>query len=219
MDAGDWIALGAVVVSVLAAVVSIWQARIAKGAADEQLKLSERIHREQNEPYVVVDIGPDQVGSALFVLSIHNTGPTMARNVRIEVSPELESTHSSLTPRLARALARTIPVLPPGRRLAFAFDTGRRFDADLPMQFEFTVHADGPEGPVETLKYTVDLEVLAESLIGEWPMKRLEGHLKDIEKSLSAVADAYQKANSDAIRAHYQRQWDDLRQQGDNGDA
>jgi hypothetical protein len=217
MDVADKIALGSGVVAVVAAIISIWQARIAKGAADKQLKLTERIHREQSEPYVVVDIGPDHVGSALFVLSIHNTGPSMARNVRIQVTPELESTHANLTPRLARALARTIPVLPPGRRLVFAFDTNQRFKAELPMRFDFTVDADGPEGPVETLTYTVDLEVLAESLIGERPMKQLEKHLKNIEQTLGAVADAYQKANSEAIKDYPRRQWDELRQQGENG--
>lgn len=214
MDAGDWIALGAVVVSVLAAVVSVWQAQIAKGAANEQLELAERIHREQNEPYVVVDIAPDRPGSSLLVLTIQNTGPTMARDVRIQATPELVSTQSTLTPRLVAAVSRPIAMLPPGRRLVYAFDVGHlRFSSDLPMRYDFTVDARGPQGEVEQLTYSVDLNILAGHLVGAHPMNGIEENLGAIAGGLDRFAKAYEKANSGDIQSYYQALMDEMGQQ------
>jgi hypothetical protein len=241
MDAGDWISTGSGVVALVAAGFTFWQARtaadsatqagrqaraaedqvrIARGQLEqaehahrEQLALAERVHREQNEPYVVVDIGPDQPGSSLLVLSIHNIGPTMARNVRIHVTPALESTHEKLTPRLVSAVSQVIPMLPPNRRLVYAFDSPQRWGSDLPMRYDFTVDAIGPYDAVETLTCTVDLEVLAGHLVGERPLKRMERHLGEIESRLKALASTYEKANSEAIRAHYDRKMEERRRQ------
>jgi hypothetical protein len=243
MDTGDWISVGSGGAALLAAGIAFWQARTAASSARhadrqaqaaedqvriareqtqqaervhrEQLALAERVHREQNEPYVVVDIGPDRPGSSLLVLTIHNTGPTMARDVRIQVTPALESSHATLTPRLASAVSRTIPMLPPNRRLVFAFDGPQRWSANLPMRYDFTVDAHGPQGAVETLSYTVDLEVLAGHLVGEHPLKRIEGHLGNIDGRLDALADAYEKANSEAIRAHRERVTEEMRRQAE----
>ncbi|MEU1172113.1 hypothetical protein [Streptomyces microflavus] len=244
MDAGDWVSIGSGGVALLAAAFAFWQAKTATKSANhagrqaqaaedqlsiardqvqqaervhrEQLALAERVHRERNEPYVVVDIGPDQPGSSLLVLSIHNIGPTMARDVRIQVTPALESSHASLTPRLANAVSRTIPMLPPNRRLVYAFDGPQRWGGDLPMRYDFTVEAHGPQGAVETLTYTVDLETLAGYLVGERPLKRIEEHVGKIGGHLDALADAYEKANSEAIRAHRQRMSEQMRQGTDD---
>ncbi|WP_406514021.1 hypothetical protein OG851_40445 [Streptomyces sp. NBC_00161] len=86
LTADDWM----VMVAVIAAVVAVWQAAIARRSAGRQLALAERIHREQNEPYVIVDIQPDPDGGALLLV-VENTGPTVARNVRISCDPPLES--------------------------------------------------------------------------------------------------------------------------------
>ncbi|WP_431047240.1 hypothetical protein ACQUSR_33860 [Streptomyces sp. P1-3] len=229
--------------ALLAAGIAFWQARTAADSAKhadrqaqaaedqvriareqtqqaervhrEQLALAERAHREQSEPYVVVDIGPDQPGSSLLVLSIHNIGPTVARDVRIRVTPALESSHANLTPRLASAVSRTIPMLPPNRRLVYAFDGPQRWSANLPMRYDFTVDAHGPQGAVETLTYTVDLEVLAGYLVGERPLKRIEEHLGDIGAGLDTLAGAYEKANSEVIRAHRERVIEETRRQAE----
>lgn len=218
MEVGDTIALGSGVVAVVAAGVSIWQARIARSSASEQLALAKQIQQEQNEPYVVVDIGPDRPGSSLLVLTIQNTGPTVARDVRIQVTPELTSTHAKLTERLQKAVVRPISHLPPGRTLSYAFDTSQRWERGLPMQFDVTVDARGPAGPVETLKYRIDLDVLAGYLIGERDGKRVEEHLKRIEKHLGALSKAYGEANGGAIRAEEQHWIDEFRSSAAGGD-
>jgi hypothetical protein len=242
MHATEWIAVASGIVALAAAGISVWQARTASDSAEhserqaraadeqariageqlqqterdhrEQLQLAEQIHREQSEPYVVVDLGPDRPGSGLLVLSIQNIGPTMARDVRIHVAPELESTEARLTPRLQRALARTIPVLPPNRRLTYTFDTHRRWGSGLPMQFQFTVDAKGPgDRAVEQLTYTVDLDVLADSLVGEPLNKKLEDALKSIGGALDGLTKAYERTHAEDIRAYHQRRVEELRRQ------
>ncbi|NGO13134.1 hypothetical protein G5C60_37450 [Streptomyces sp. HC44] len=215
LEASDWISLSAVFVAVVAAGVSVWQAFIARRAGAEQLELAKRVQREQNEPYVVVDIGPHETGSRLIVLSIHNSGPTMARDVRVQVTPELVSTHANLTDRVQRAVSRTIPFLPPGRKLVYPFDTSQRWQSDLPMQFDVTVNARGPEGEVEALTYRIDLDVLAGYLPGERPGKGIEDHLKKIETHLGVLNKTYKQANSEAIRTENQRWIDELRREGE----
>ncbi|MER6253796.1 hypothetical protein ABT224_20815 [Streptomyces sp. NPDC001584] len=210
MDAGDWIAVCSGAVAVAAAGISMRQARHASGqvvaaqeqvrVAQQQLEHAEAVHREQNEPYVVVDIRPDVSGTLVIV--VENIGSTIARNVRIEVDPPLESGWGEdLTEMLARAFSRTFPMLPPRRRLEFLLDEQERFqNTDLPTAYAFTVRCEGPYGPVEDMEYVVDFGTYAETLIVGSPLRRVENKLGDIGKELAMLAALYKKSNVSAIR-------------------
>lgn len=201
LDAGDWISFGTALIAVAAAGISIWQARIARASAVGQLALAERVHREANEPYVIVDVQPREPWSFIFVVLIENVGPTVARNVRITATPELESSlGASQTSEIRQALARTIPFMPPGRQLAYFFDTNNRWDSGLPMVFEFTVESTGPYGPMETTRYLVDLHVLGANTMLERPSKKLEDEVQKVRSLLKSFVDNYETANLPAIR-------------------
>ena len=214
MSTENWIAVSVAAVAVIAAWISFTQARHAKTEAQatveqaalarQQLEQAEKAHREQNEPYVIVDIQPDAPGSGLLVLLIENIGPTIARDVTIAVDPPLVSaTGDNLTERVQRGLARTIPMLPPGRRLKYAFDvSSRRFASDLPTAYTFTVQAKGPFGDVETMEYLVDFSSWRETLLGEHPNAKMNDALGGIAGSLDALAKSYREANAGAIRAN-----------------
>lgn len=237
MDAGDKIALVAVVVAVLAAVVAFWQARTAdraaKAAAEQvaaaknqvheakeanqlmrqQLDQAERALREQNEPYVIVDIQPQGPGSTVLVVAIENIGPTVARNVRIACDPPLVSGWGQdLTELLQRALSHTHPMLPPGRRLEFLFDKDDRFQSDLPTAYDFTVHADGPYGPMEPLQYIVDFSTWADALRTERPTYKIEEKLGAIGEHLKDLTAVYKTANGSALRDEQAHRREQLRQ-------
>ncbi|WP_405699048.1 hypothetical protein OG209_05045 [Streptomyces sp. NBC_01383] len=201
LDTSDWIALGAVLVATAAAVISAWQAHIARTSAAGQLALAERVHREANEPYVIVDVQPREPWSFLFVVLIENVGPTVARNVRISVTPELESSQGpDVSTELREALARTVPIIPPGRRLAYFFDTNGRWGSGLPMVFEFEVNATGPYGPMEAARYLVDLNVLGANTMLERPSKKLEDEVQKVRSLLKSLGANYEAANLPAIR-------------------
>ncbi|MFI6850441.1 hypothetical protein OG535_40375 [Kitasatospora sp. NBC_00085] len=113
----------------------------------------------------------------------------MARDVRIRVSPSLRS---SLGPeyemRLALALAREIPSMPPGQTLMWAFDTGRLYERhDLPTEYLFTVRTSGPSGEVEPMTYRVDLEILRHTVLNP---ETEAGRLKEIADQVTSVAAA-----------------------------
>ncbi|MFD3974136.1 hypothetical protein [Streptomyces cyaneofuscatus] len=201
LETGDWISFGAVLVAIAAAVISAWQARIARTSATGQLALAERVHREANEPYVIVDVQPREPWSFIFVVLVEKVGPTVARNVRITATPEIESSlGADETSELRQALARTIPFMPPGRRLAYFFDTNNRWESDLPMVFEFTVESTGPYGPMETTRYLVDLNVLGANTMLERPSKKLEDEVQKVRSFLKTFGDNYEAANLPAIR-------------------
>lgn len=233
MNTENWIAVAAGAVAVVAAWISFTQARHAKtqtqaaveqaSIARLQLEQAEKAHREQNEPYVIVDIQPDGPGSGMLVIIVENIGPTMARDVTITVDPPLVSaTGENLTERLQRGLSRTIPMLPPGRRLKYAFDiASRRFGSDLPTAYTFTVEAKGPFGDVEPMEYLVDISSWRETLLGEPPNAKMEKVLSDVAGSLRALAQAYREANASAIRMNNEEAHELLRREleGDSSDS
>lgn len=231
MSPENWIAVAAGVIAVVAAWISFTQARHARTqtqatveqavVARRQLEQAERVHREQNEPYVIVDIQPDAPGSGLLILLIENIGPTIARDVTITADPPLVSaTGDKLTERVQRGLSRTIPMLPPGRRLKYAFDvSSTRFASDLPTAYTFTVQAKGPFGDVESLEYLVDISSWRETLLGTHPDAKVAGALSDIAGSLSALTKAFEGANASAIQAEREASFDRLQRQAEDGDA
>lgn len=213
MEIEQW----SLVVSVLAFCVAGWAIKYARAqaaSAQGQLEVARQVHREQNEPYVIVDIQPYDPGSFVLVLVIENVGTTMARNVKITASPELESSHgSAVTEALQSVIARTISMIPPGRKHQYFFDTSQRFQSGLPVVFEFAVTSEGPMGPVETLRYTVDLAAIKEELIGERPTKKLEEKVGKVADSLRDLSKYYQSANQQAIAATGQRRTEEIDRQ------
>ncbi|GGK59978.1 hypothetical protein Ppa06_26280 [Planomonospora parontospora subsp. parontospora] len=131
-----------------------------------QLELEQQVRREQQEPYIVVDIQPSAFVNSVLLIVIENTGPTVARNVRIKFSPEIERFMD--TDGFGRfVLAESflfkngIPSMPPGRRIELLFDLGfKRLNSDLPKEYTVTVDCDGPgDRPVETMVYKIDLRI------------------------------------------------------------
>ncbi|MGW4220684.1 hypothetical protein ACWEJZ_27170 [Streptomyces bacillaris] len=157
--------------------------------ARQQLAAAERAQREATEPYVVVDIRARVPGSQLLWFVVENIGPTLARDVRIAVTPPLATSRGEeATAKLNAAASRVIPVIPPGRMFGYTMDVGSGFFADpqLPRVYTVTVDAKGPRGPVETLTYVIDLNVLAGSALNadsiEWSTKRIADELKKMRE-------------------------------------
>lgn len=189
MDAATGVALGLSGLSTMAAGWALIYGRAQARSAVESVKLNERAQREQAEPYVIADIRPRVPSSSLLVFVIENTGPTLARNVQVQVEPPLRTT---LGPDresvLNRGVTRPIPALPPGRRLTFIMDVAHQlFGSDLPRLYTVTVLADGPFGPVEQLTYVVDLDILRSTALER---ETLEASAKDIAESSKSTAEA-----------------------------
>ncbi|MFD7565801.1 hypothetical protein ACFV7O_21660 [Streptomyces tendae] len=190
------LAVLALVVSVLTAVGTFVYTHRQMKAAIRANELTEKAQREQAEPYVIADIRERVPGSQLLCFVIENSGPTMARDVRLAINPPLQSTQGDeATAKLNRAVTRNIPVLPPGRQLMFLMDVGHAlFASDLPRQYTVVVNSSGPFGPVEPLTYNIDLDVLKHSLLNreslEWSTHVMADEAKRSRKAHEKQADA-----------------------------
>jgi hypothetical protein len=188
-DTGALVIAGiAVIVAIIAAVYSRVQAHAASDSAasairsadaaneqviaareqvalgQRQLELSEKIRKEQSEPYIVVDVEASPLARGFLVLVIHNIGSTVARNVRFNFNPPLRSARELRLPAAeAKIFKDGIPMMPPNRRFEILFDFApERFESNLEMVYEVTVHADGPHGAVEPMSYKIDIATLYE---------------------------------------------------------
>jgi hypothetical protein len=193
------LALAVAVAALLVSAIALLYSRRQTHLAAKQLELASRIRVEAAEPYVVVDIVPQVGGSGLLQFRVENIGPTLARDVRMSVSPPLQGGESDeWDQRLARVVARKMPVLPPGRRIEWYFAFGPRLfeNPSLPRQYTVTVNANGPAGPVSPLTYVLDLDVINESALergtAEASLAKIADHtkrLQEIPNVLRVVAD------------------------------
>jgi hypothetical protein len=91
----------------------------AARAAEEQTKIQRQLRIDAAQPYVWVDIRPDESQGMMLDLVVGNSGPTVAEKVRVTVDPHLPST-AQLGERVKAAqtlLSDGIESLPPGRTL------------------------------------------------------------------------------------------------------
>lgn len=129
--------------------------------ARAQVREARELRRDEARPYVVVDLEPDR--PPFMNLVVANLGRTMARNVRIETDPPLDSSvYRSGPVELAklRLFSEGIPSLAPGKRIVLLFDQmAHRAEADLPETYRvrLTYDWDGGDPIREELRLDLDL--------------------------------------------------------------
>jgi hypothetical protein len=177
MPAGTWVGIAAAAVATAALLVSIWSAHAAgrsaaaaersataaeraAAAAEEQTKLQQRLRKEAAQPFVWADLRPDEESGVLVNLAVGNSGPSVARNVRVTIVPPLP-TIPELRDRIEaaqRLLADGLAALPPGRILTWPVAQGfNLLNSAGPQEHTFTITAEGPFGDVPMLSYPLDL--------------------------------------------------------------
>jgi hypothetical protein len=100
-----------------------------------QVEEARELRNEQNRPFVVVDFDVD--GGYLIYLEVMNLGTSLARDVKIEIDPPLESAIDIEIGKL-KMLNEGIATLAPGKKYRAFFDMGfRRHEdpSDLPMNY------------------------------------------------------------------------------------
>jgi hypothetical protein len=186
----NWLAIAAAVVALVAVYFNAQSSRAAiraAKAAEEQIEVQWHQHMEAVQPYVWVDIRPDNVTGTLLNFVIGNSGPTTAMNVRVEVDPplpaieELEERAAAAQARLAAGLSS----LAPTRVLTWPLGQGfNLLSGSAPKRYRFTVSADGPFGPVPPRAQIIDLEDLRGTLDRPSPIYQLT---KAVEKLSSRL--------------------------------
>jgi hypothetical protein len=111
------------------------------------------------QPYVWVDIRPDPQSGVILVLVVGNSGPTVAKNVKVRIdSPFPSIPQLSAAVAAQHRLAEGFRSLPPGRTLRWWLGQGwELLQPEGEQPHRVTITADGPFGPVPELVYDLDL--------------------------------------------------------------
>jgi hypothetical protein len=149
MRAETWIAIAAALIAAAALYFNGLATRAAlraAKAADEQTEIQRQLRIDAAQPYVWVDVRPDDSTGTLLNLVVGNSGPTVATNVRVQIDPplpsiaQLELQVSAAHSRLGEGLAS----LAPGRTLVWALGQGfNLLKDDVRQVHTFTVCAMG----------------------------------------------------------------------------
>ena len=196
MNAGTWVAIAAALIAIVAVYFNAQYtgaaARAAR-AAEEQTKIQQQLRVDAAQPYVWVDVRPDDVTGRLLNLVIGNSGPTIATNVRIKVDPPLPAI-DQLKERAEAAQARLadgIKSVAPGRIFAWPLGQGFNLLKDSgPQAHIFTVNADGPFGPMPPLTYLIDLADLRGTLDRPSALHQLTQAVEDLAGKLGKLKTA-----------------------------
>lgn len=168
MDASAWISLVATVVAVAALICSWVLARASRqqaASAKDQAEITRQLRIDSAQPYVWVDMRPDEQHAGLLVLMVGNSGPTVATDVRVTFQPDLDIPRSATVPNNSRGadardlLRRGIKSLPPGRVMQWNLGAVHQLINDgYALAYTATITAEGPFGPTPRLAYTIDVE-------------------------------------------------------------
>jgi hypothetical protein len=168
------------------AVVSVLQ---AKKLREGQARQARELREAEARPYVVVDFEPDRTPFVNLVIA--NLGRTMARNVRIDVDPPLDSSvyRESPVPLAGfKLFAEGIPALAPGKRIVLLFDQmADRQKLNLPLTYHVrvTYEWDGGGPLSEELRLDLDLYL---------PLRRIQPHtIHDVSKTLDKIHRQFEK--------------------------
>jgi hypothetical protein len=200
VDLGDYFSFVAVAVAIFALFYSGRQAHAAKDSAEaardsaiaaedqaraveDQTQLQRDLAKTAAEPRLWADIrGDDATGHAL-VLLLGNSGPSLARNVRLTFDPAPPATVDiKLTLEI---LERGIASLAPGRTLEWILGAAHNsVDWDMNNEYKVRLEADGPFGPLEPLEYVI----VVSNLKGSHPTPT--GNLHAVAEELHEIGKA-----------------------------
>ncbi len=183
----EWTAIG----TVATACVALFGA----GFAGWQVWELRRTREQESRPFVIVDIEPSPVWRNLLNLVIENVGSTVARDVRLNFTPPLQSSSDKIDLESTVLLREGVPMLPPGRRIQTFFDAShdRKDSGDLPMRYDVTVSLSDYRGrQQEEQRYVIDLQHLyGLTEIREYGIHHASQALREIEKSVKKWSDIH----------------------------
>jgi hypothetical protein len=158
-----WVALGAAVsiLSLLVAGFSLVYVRRSANASREQTRQQKQAAKDAAQPVLWVDVRGDGQGQAL-VLLLGNSGPSIARNVKVVFDPAPPST-LDIKPIL-EILKQGIASVPSGRTMKWALGAAQNTsDSDAHKAYRVRIEAEGPFGAIEPLEYVISVDDLHDS--------------------------------------------------------
>jgi hypothetical protein len=145
--------------------ITLIYARRSANASRVQTKQQKQAAKDAAQPMVWIDVrGDDGQGQAL-VLLLGNSGPSIARNVKVVFDPAPPST-LDIKPILEN-LKQGIASLPLGRTMQWALGAPHNaVDWDARNAYRVRIDAEGPFGAIETVEYVISVDDLDGSPAG-----------------------------------------------------
>jgi hypothetical protein len=156
-----WVALGGAVsiLSLLVAGFSLIYARRSAKTSREQTKLQKQAAKDASQPMLWVDIRGDDGQGEAVVLLLGNSGPSIARNVKVVFDPAPPST-MDIKPIL-EILKQGIASVPPGRTMQWALGAAHNSsDWNAHKAYRVRIDAEGLFGRIEPLEYVISVDNL-----------------------------------------------------------
>jgi len=156
-----WVAVGAAVsiLSLLVAGFSLIYVRRSAKASREQTKQQQQAAKDAAQPMVWVDIRGDDGQGERLVLLLGNSGPSIARNVKVVFDPAPPS-RVDIKP-IFEILKQGIASLPPGRTMKWALGEAHDIgDWHPDNAYRVRIVAEGPFGLIEPLEYLISIDDL-----------------------------------------------------------
>jgi hypothetical protein len=156
-----WVAFGAAVsiLSLLVAGFSLIYVRRSAKASREQTKQQQQAAKDAAQPMVWVDIRGDDGQDQALVLLLGNSGPSIARNVKVVFDPAPPS-RVDIKP-IFEILKQGIASLPPGRTMKWALGEAHDIgDWHPDNAYRVRIEAEGPFGAIEPLEYVISVDDL-----------------------------------------------------------
>ena len=192
MNTGSWLTALAVMV----AGAALFYTRRAANAARKQTEVQQQLRMEAARPYVWADLRPSEEHGQFILLVVGNSGPTLATDVQVTITPKLRTQDAERSGLIHEALDDGISALAPGRTITWNLGVPWEVIANgEPNVYRIQVRANGPFGALPEMAYSVDLETLRYSLAV--PPGTLNGVAVAITKASKALSDAMAKRTSD----------------------
>lgn len=208
------ISIIALVVSSLALPFTVWaayatamQAEAARAqteiqreqvnAAREQTRLQRELAEAASQPYVWADIQPDKQQGSMLQVVVGNSGPTMARNVRVTFDPPLPAGPQHVAPirKVELTLAAGLKSLAPHRVIRWSLGVGHELLAsEAPQLCTVLVEGDGPHGPLPVLATEIDISQWREARDApDGSLHHVRGAIKDLVKAVHEVSGSIER--------------------------
>jgi hypothetical protein len=223
VDLGDYFSFFAVAVAIFALFYSGSQAHAARDSADaardsaiaaedqaraveDQTQLQRDLAKVAADPNLWVDIRADDASGQALVLLLGNSGPSIARNVKVTFDPPVTVKFADMSPVL-ETLREGISALAPGRTLQWHLGPARfTVDWDASNVYRVRIEADGPLGAVDPLEYVISIDDLALSKPAPTGnLLAVTTQLQDISKSARKLSEAVSKLQGDDLISQIRR--------------
>lgn len=172
------------------ALIALYFTGLAAKAAKDQTEIQRQLRRDAAQPYVWADLREDRIRGTMLLLVLGNSGPTVATDIRVTISPELRATslNADKVKRVQDRLASGFQSLAPGREVSWSLGVGFEIlEAEGGGSYTFRIEAVGPMGPLDPLTYVVDMD--------DWRSIRdsPDGSLHSVRKAIEGLTEQIAK--------------------------